>query len=407
MLRILLTFIVSLLFMSCGDNPVASPPRDLTELEKQLVTADNKFGLKLFQEVAKDDHDKNVFISPFSVSMALGMVLNGADGETKAAMQRTLEVAGLSDEQINTSYQSLIQLLRNLDPRVTFRIANSIWYRQGMTFEPDFINTNRTYFDAEVDVLDFGSTEAVDIINDWVADNTNGKIEKIVDQIDPEIVMFLINAIYFKGDWTQKFDASLTDNGPFRVPGATEKQVRMMHIEDTFRYLETEQLQAVDMTYGDSLYSMTVILPKPQQSLQALIAELNQSNLLERSDGFSTQIVNLTMPKFKLEYEISLKEVLSRLGMGVAFDPSQADLTRMYTGPNNAYISKVKHKTFVEVDEKGTEAAAATSVEVGVVSVPPVFEMTVDRPFLFLIREHHSGTILFIGKILDPTRQKN
>lgn len=407
MLRILLISIVSLLFMSCGDNPVASPPRDLTDLEKQLVASDNKFGLKLFQEVAADDRDKNVFISPLSVSMALGMVLNGADGETKAAMQQTLAVAGLSDEQINSSYQSLIQLLRDLDPRVTFNIANSIWYRQGVRFEPDFINTNRTFFDAEIDSLDFGLPEAADIINAWVADNTNGKIEKIVEQIDPEIVMFLINAIYFKGDWTQKFDTAFTEDGDFYVPDGSEKQVPMMHIEDTFRYLETELFQAIDMTYGDSLYSMTVILPQSEQSLEAVIGQLSSSNLAEWTDSFSPRIVNLTMPKFKLEYEISLKDVLTRLGMGVAFDPNQADLTRMFADPGNGYISKVRHKTFVEVDEEGTEAAAATSVEIGVVSVPPVFEMTVDRPFLFLIKENHSQTILFIGQILDPTREKN
>lgn len=405
--QILFTLIISLFYISCGDNPVASPPRELSDLEKQLVASDNKFGVKLFKEIVAEAHDKNVFISPLSVSMALGMVLNGADGQTKTDMQQTLEVAGLSDDQINTSYRSLIDLLRELDPRVTFRIANSIWYRQGVTVAPQFLDTNRTYFDAVVEALDFDAPEAVDTINAWVADNTNGKIEKIVEKIDRETIMFLINAIYFKGDWTQKFDAELTKDGSFRLPDGAEKQVPMMHIEDTFRYLETDLFQAIDMTYGDSLYSMTVMLPQPQQSLDGLIGELNAGHLAQWTQGFSSQIVNLTIPKFKLEYEISLKDVLTRLGMGIAFDRYQADLTRMFAGDLDARISRVQHKTFVEVDEKGTEAAAATSVEVGVVSVPPVFDMTIDRPFLFLIREHHSQTILFIGQVLDPTLQQN
>ena len=282
------------------------------------------------------------------------------------------------------------------------KIANSIWYRQEFSFEPAFIEVNQTFFDATVEALDFSDPDAKNTINQWVKENTNGKIEEIVDQIDPEIVMFLINAIYFDGKWTYKFDKDQTETAAFTRADSTQKSVQMMHVTGDFQYFENELFQAVDLPYGAEFYSMAVLLPKPGVGADAVIAEFNQENWMAWTGSFDTRPVELALPKFKLEFETGLQEVLTALGMGVAFAQANANFRAMYAGPENVYIDKVKHKTFVEVTEDGTEAAAVTSVEIGVTSVQPPVAMRVDRPFVFVIRENHSGTLLFMGKLIDP-----
>ncbi|MFQ5639825.1 MAG: serpin family protein [bacterium] len=395
---------VGIVFAQCAHNPVAPEARELTDLEKRLVESDNQFGFKLFKEIVKKETDKNVFISPLSVSMALGMTLNGANGETQAAMEQTMELSGLTTDEINRSYQSLIKLLTNLDRKIIFQIANSIWTRQDWTFEQDFIDINKTYFDAVVQSLDFNDPKAVDIMNSWVKENTNGLIEEIIEApIDPLTVMFLINAIYFKGTWTYEFDKEQTKDDVFILLDGVQKTVEMMHLNGDLPYFENESLQAVDLPYGDGLFSMTILLPKSEVELDSLIAEFNPENWQGWLSGFSERAVALSLPKLKLEYEKALNDVLKALGMAVAFHPKQADFSRMYTGPKDLYISEVKHKTFVEVNEEGTEAAAVTSVEVTTTSAGPKgIRMHVDHPFVLVIRENHSGTILFMGKIVEP-----
>ncbi|UCB53045.1 MAG: serpin family protein, partial [Candidatus Zixiibacteriota bacterium] len=230
--NLLLVVLIAAAVMQCSNNPTATDrvaSRELTASEKLLVESDNKFGLKLFREIVKEDNDQNVFISPLSVSMALGMTYNGAAGTTREAMQKTLELSGLTIEEVNKSYKTLLELLSQLDPKVRFQIANSIWYRKGMSFEKDFIDLNRTYFDALVSELDFADPKAAETINAWVDENTNGKITQIVDPpIDPLMVMFLINAIYFKGDWLYPFEESDTFNGSFTLGDGSTVTVPMM-----------------------------------------------------------------------------------------------------------------------------------------------------------------------------------
>jgi len=373
--------------------------RALTTGEEQIVSADHRFGLNLFRALSEDDAEKNVFISPLSVSMALGMTLNGADGETYDAMQETLELQGLTEEVINESYQSLIELLQGLDSKVLFEIANSIWYRQGFGVEAEFVDVNESHFNAAVEELDFGSPEALETINGWVDEKTHGKIDKILDHIDASHVMFLINAIYFNGTWTYEFDPDATQEAPFTQLDGSQTDVAMMEQQADLPYFETEAFQAVDLPYGDSLYSMAVILPRPGEDLNALIAGLDEETWDDWMSRFQTQDVTLRLPRFELEYEKKLNDVLSALGMEIAFSPG-ADFSRIRRG-GGLWIDYVKHKAFVEVDEEGTEAAAVTVVAIiecagcggGAVS------MTVDRPFLFSIRERSTGMILFIGKV--------
>ena len=401
-LYFLLLWSLGVIFLQCEQNPVSSISRDLTTLEKRLVESNNKFGFKLFKEIVKEEQDKNVFISPLSVSMALGMTLNGANGGTKEAMEQTLELLGLTMEEINESYKSLIELLTQLDPKVLFQIANSIWYRQEMTFEEDFINLNKTYFDALVQGLDFNDPNTVNIINEWVKDNTNGKIEKIIENIDPQIVMFLINAIYFKGTWMYEFDEDLTQDDWFTLPDGSHKSCKMMMQTGEFNYMENDEFQTIDLPYGDGGFRMTIFLPKPTMGIDALLAEFNEENWNTWLTRFAKDSVTIQLPKFTLEYEIRLNDVLKALGMGIAFS-GQADFTRMYK-PGGLFIDYVKHKTFVEVNEEGTEAAAVTVVAMtdSAGGSRNMIFMRVDRPFVFVIRENHSQSILFMGKIVEP-----
>jgi serpin B len=407
-MNLLPVILIAIAVLQCSNNPTATDrvvSRELTASEKLLVESDNEFGLKLLREIVKEDKDKNVFISPLSVSMALGMTYNGAAGTTREAMQKTLELSGLTIEEVNKSYKSLLELLSQLDPKVRFQIANSIWYRKGMVFEEAFIDLNKTYFDALVSELDFDDPKAAEAINGWVDENTNGKITQIVDPpIDPMLVMFLINAIYFKGTWTSEFDKDLTKDAEFLLPDGSRKPCKLMTREGEFRYFENSNFQAIDLPYGDGDFSMIVFLPRRTTNTDSLIAEFNPENWNGWMGSFSERRGTLELPRFTLKYELKLNDVLKALGMAIAFQPYVADFSNMYKGPQDLYISEVKHKTFVEVNEEGTEAAAVTSVGIAITSVDPtVFWMRIDRPFVFAIRENRSQTLLFVGKIVEPT----
>jgi serine protease inhibitor len=401
----LLTLLVAAFLVRCSDEAIGPPaditqlPRDLTAAEQALIQSDNAFGLKLFREIhAQEEPGKNLFISPLSVAMALGMTYNGAVGATYEAMQETLELQGLSLEEVNQSYRGLIDLLAGLDPTVEWLLGNSIWYREGFEVRPEFLEVNQEYFDAEVAALNFASPDAAPTINDWVSEKTNGRIEEIVDDpISPDIVMFLINAIYFKADWTVQFDPDLTVDRPFTLADGSQKQVPMMTYPDVVEvgYFSDQQVEALDLPYGGGAYSMTILLPAEAGDIGALVESLDAERWAAIVAGLVTSEFNVVMPKFTLEYELLMNDVLKALGMEIAFTPA-ADFSKIAPG---IWIYYVKHKTFVDVYEEGTEAAAVTVVAMGL-GAPAVVQ--VDRPFLFVIRENFSGTILFMGLIMDP-----
>lgn len=401
-LTIFLLLLAGTLLLQCSKTPVANEViTDVASVEKRLIESDSKFGLKLFRELNKDEKNSNLFISPLSVAMALGMTYNGAAGETQKAMQKTLELEGFTLEEINQCYQHLIESLSQLDPKVEFDLANSIWYRLGLTPREEFVNLCVKHFSALVKGLNFSEPDAADTINGWVEENTNGKIKDMVDKpIDPLTVMFLINAIYFKGTWTYEFDETETKDDWFYLPDGSKKSCKMMEQRGSFNYFENETFQAIDLPYGDEDFSMTIFLPW-YSDVDFLITELSQDNLGYWISCFKEDSVDIYLPRFKLEYEKELNEALIALGMGVAF--GAADFSNMYENLG-VFISKVLHKSFIDVNEQGTEAAAATVVEMrDIVSEDPSgLVMRVDRPFVFMIREKVSGTILFIGKIMDP-----
>jgi serpin B len=409
---ILVSFIslVLLLISGCSDDvPSQSdvPPEViLSDVEQQVATSGNQFGLALFRQLAAEA-DSNLFIGPLSVSMALGMTLNGARGTTETAMAQTLGVGGLTADERNAAYQHLLELLTGLDPTVRFDVANSIWHRDAFDVLPSFLDVNRTHFGAEVQGLDFSDPAAAATINRWVGDATNGRIEEIVQApIDPTTMLFLINAIYFKGDWRYPFDPEATAPGPFTRADGAAVEVPMMQMTDAaFPVLRTDAVQAINLPYGDSLFTMTVLLPGEGRTLSDLVAQMTPEQWAAWTDQLQPQTLDeIQLPRFAMRSDLKLNEVLQALGMADAFAPDQADFSGIHEQARamKLHISKVKHKTFVEVSEEGTEAAAATSVEVGVESVQPSNTFIVDRPFVFVIREQTSGTILFVGAMYDP-----
>jgi serpin B len=288
-------------------------------------------------------------------------------------------------------------LLTQLDPDVIFEIANSIWVRMGYPALPQFLDVNQTYFDAETRELDFSRLEAVDIINGWIEEKTHGRIPDALDYIHPLAVMYLVNAIYFKGMWTYQFDPEDTMDAEFINQDSSRTPCHLMRLKGELSYLETDNFQAVDLPYGNGKFSMTILLPQGETTPEDLIAQVTPEIWGQWMASFQVTDLNLCLPRFKLEYGILLNDILASLGMEVAFTPA-ADFTRINAG-GGLFINRVIHKTFVEVDEEGTEAAAVTIVELIETVIGP--GMTVNRPFVFAIRENHSGALLFLGKIVD------
>jgi serpin B len=383
-----------------GDLPpiLTELPRTLSPSEVRIVEGANAFAFDLLREAAKAlAPDSNVFLSPLSASMALGMALNGAGGETFDAMRGALRLDGMAEAEINQGYRDLIALLVGLDSRTEMRVANSIWGHLALPVEPAFTDAGRTFFDAEVSTIDFGSPEVITTINDWVSGKTNGKIPQLLDHLSPDEVLFLINAIYFKGKWRSAFDAKDTRDGPFHGADGRDRDVPLMWQKGDLRYDETEHYQAVDLLYGNGAFAMTVLLPAAGRTPGEVLAGLSPESWSALAGRFAEKEVTLTLPRFRLEYGRRLNDDLTTLGMGIAFGPG-ADFYRIAdVRPERLYLTRVDQKTFIEVNEEGTEAAAATAVGIGVTSAPEPVEMRVDRPFVFAIRERLSGAVVFLG----------
>lgn len=371
--------------------------------DTKIVAANNKFGFKLFSEVLQQDSsEKNIFVSPSSVGIALAMTYNGASGSTQKAMAKTLELQGINLAAINSSYAALKKLLENPESNVKLTIANSLWANKDVRFQADFIKKVQDFYQAKVTNLNFQDANTPNLINNWVKENTGGKIQQIVDKLEPNQVLFLINAIYFKGKWSNEFDKSQTTIAPFYLNADKQKQHPMMSQKGKYKYYENEQFQAVSLPYGkDGKVSFYIFLPKQNSNLKAFYQSLNAENWDKWMARFNQREGFISLPRFKTDYEITLNQALKALGMGEAFS-NQANFAKM--GKNFA-ISEVKHKTFVEVNEEGTEASAATSVGMVATSYRPPsepFRLIVDRPFFSAIRDNQTGSILFMGSIVDP-----
>jgi serpin B len=374
-------------------------PASVSAAERQTVAASNEFGLSLFRQVNRRRAGQNVFISPYSAAVALGMTLNGAAGTTATAMATTLGFGGRSLGEIDATYRALAQRLVDADTSVRFASANSIWYNRDVPFNQAFFDTTARYFGARVEGLNFRDEQAsLGRINGWVKEQTNGRIEKVLDQIRADDqAMFLLNALYFKGDWTSQFASSSTRQAEFTRADGARQTVDMMTQRRVFPIWRAADLLAVDLPYGNGNFSMTILVPAGTRTVDQLVESLDARRWQQVVDSLRGQDMQLYVPKFTLRYEDEWKDVLTAMGMGVAFQKGGADFTRMSPRGRDMFIEFVKQNTFVAVNERGTEAGAVTTVGVGIVSLPQ--EVRVDRAFAFVIREKGTGAVLCAGKV--------
>ena len=345
---------------------------------------------------------QNVFISPTSIAIALAMTYNGANGETQKAMASALNWHELSLKDINISSQKLQQSWQNADSPVQLSIANSLWAREGVPFKHKFLKNNREYYSAQITNLNFSNPGAKNIINSWVKEATQGKIERIVDAINPENILLLINAIYFKGNWAKQFDKNLTASQSFHLSDNFSKPHPLMSQTGEYRYYENEQFQAVSLPYEGNKLSMYIFLPSEENDLATFSQQLNLQNWQQWMKQFRLTEGTVKIPRFQLEYDVILNQALTALGMGIVFEGGRADFSSMTS--QSVSLDRLKHKTFVEVNEEGTEAAGVTSIGVRITSLnlAKPFEMIVNRPFFCAIGDNQTGTILFMGSIADP-----
>lgn len=368
------------------------------------------FAFNLFREARKASGDKNVFISPLSVRAAVGMAFAGAAAGTREAMAGTLGVdPKTSTPDFLKAESAVLRRIAAADPKVKLRIANSLWLKRGFTFHKSYVGPVSAAFDAAVNVREFNRA-ALDELNGWVKEKTEGRIPKILDEFRPLDTAVLLNAIYFKGSWAKRFDAKLTAPRDFLAAGGRTVRHPFMNQDGKYDYYDEPGLQVLRLPYGGGRLSMSVLLPGRGSSLGALEKKLDAKRWAELRGKLGKRKGRVALPKFKLEYALGLNGPLSGMGMGVAFDPNKADFTSMAPAAEPAdrlHISRVLHKAFVEVNEEGTEAAAATAVVMATKSISmdeePPFVFVADRPFVYLIEEAQTGAVLFLGALNEPS----
>jgi serpin B len=378
-------------------------------VSKEIAAANTAFAGKMFNALAQEEPEKNVMISPLSISLALAMTINGASGDNLDEMKTVMEFGDMDMEDVNEQFFNLISSLVEADRDMILAIANSVW--MDIAFEPrvkeEFLNILDEFYAAEAFALDFGNPDSVDVINGWVKENTMEKIEKIIEEIGADTVMYLINAIYFKAAWTITFDKEKTYEGQFTLSDGSTKTVEMMTFKDAQDFdfyssgWEDGDYSAIRLPYGRGKFAFYGLIPN-SGSVDDFISKMAKNGLDSYfKDLVKTEEVPVIMPKFKFEYEKSLVDIFKALGMEKAF--AEGGLLNLAEQGEGLFISDIIHKTFIEVNEEGTEAAAVTAVEVGETSMPAGFYGT--RPFVFVIRDDRSGTILFIGKVEDPSAE--
>jgi serine protease inhibitor len=387
------------LLAACNDpvRPGPDGPWQAVQLDDRFVHGYTDFGFDLFRALIDEAPGENVFISPTSAAFALAMTYNGARGETAAAMAAALGVGEMTRDEVNANNLRWLESLVNTGNSVELAIANSLWIRRGFPVEADFLDRNRSFYQAHVEELDFGGPTAVPTINQWVSRNTRGRIDRIVDAIPGNVQMYLINALYFRGDWTDPFDPRRTSAEEFTRADGSTRTVQMMRADRTMSVLFADGFSAVELPYGNGRFGMVLMLPDEGVATAEVAARLGAESWAEWIGGFRDQRVVLGVPRMKLDWEASLNRALIGMGMGLAFGDGAHDFTAM--SPANPWIGEVKQKTHLEVDEEGTTAAAATSVAMPTSMAP---ELRFDRPFLLAIHDHATRTVLFVGQITDP-----
>ncbi|WP_053782721.1 serpin family protein [Paenibacillus xylanivorans] len=380
----------------------------LKEIEPERIQAMNTMGLNILQQMGtKDKTDgNNLLISPYSIAAAIGMAYNGSVGETRREMAEVMGWSGLEMEQVNASQAALQQLLTHPGKGIQIGIANSMWMKDGIPVEETYQTTVQQTYEAEIRTLNGQPAQAKEEINQWVKQHTEGMIPNLMQEPpEKEALMILVNAIAFDGNWMDEFDPEYTTDEEFKLVNGKDLSVRMMHQTKQFQYSEKEDWQAVRLPYGDGQMHLLVVLPREGRALDEIQQQLLDDH--ERLDtGSEYRLVELSLPRFRAEYGINLKETLQQMGMKKAFDPYAADFNKMIpSGPNwQAYIGQIQHRAVMEVNEQGTVAAASTMVGMAAGSAPPTdpVKMEVNRPFMMAVVDKDTGAWVFAGSIYHP-----
>ncbi len=390
-----------------GENIPAPDPA----ITSRVSSGTGDFGFRLLKALAKGP-PQNTIISPFGVATAFAMAYNGAAGATKTEMAKTLALASLSDDDLNRANHYLMHTLAEADPAVQTEIANALWIEKDFPINPDFRTVCESFYDAGATSLDFvgDPTGAAAEINSWADKNTLHRIPVIVPQVAHDTRVMLTDAVYFKGIWSSKFKKERTQPRPFHLLSGDSRQTPMMDQSGDFSYLENQDFQAIRIPYGNKRYAMYVFLPRKPAGLPDFIRSLDETHWTQWTSQFRQRNGEIVLPKFETTYSKQLNDTLKEMGMRLAFNDRRADFSRIplnSTPGTVLYISDVEHKTWVKVDEEGTEAAAATSIGMSLAVVVggtlPPFVMIVDHPFFFAITEQQSGALLFAGVVTDPT----
>lgn len=380
------------------DEPV---PIALTADQISLISSGKSFAFDLFRKVADASvESENIIISPLSISVALSMATNGANGETQNEMLETLRSGNLTTEAINESYRKLSEALLSVDKRVLISIANSVWTEDNFPAKKQFIDILKEYYSAEGRAFDINDPGVPDEINGWIEDKTNGLIKDMLDDLDPQTVMLLVNAIYFKGQWNSQFDKDKTDPEPFYKTESASADVPMMKQKNKFRTYRGADFTFAEFPYGQGNFVMDVIVPDEITGVNNIIRTITDESFNQMTESMFSREIELSFPRFKYGYKKELKEILKDMGMGIAFT-GMADFSNI--SDIAIYISFVLHQAFIETNEEGTEAAAATVIGFETTSMPPQpAVLKLDRPFFYIIRETTTNSILFMGRVSDP-----
>lgn len=387
-----------------GSSSEPKPRKDipLSRSEEQLTDESTDFAFRFFKQVNGTEQEKpNWMVSPLSASLALGMITNGAGGNTLAEMQKTLGFSNASLEEMNAYYQKLTAALLDLDNTTKLGIANSIWIKKGFEVYDSFVDVNRKMYDAQVESLDFDSPDAPDVINAWCAGKTNDCIKEVIKKIPEDARMYLLNALYFKGTWAAKFEKSNTRQEDFANVDGSVGKVQMMNQTESFGYTDNEFFTMAEFPYGNEAFSMVVLLPAENKTLDESMEGLTYDNWKEWNNQINSSRLEVKFPHLELDYDKKLQKDMMDMGMVDAFNNKFADFSGI-SQRDRLYISLLEQYTYLKVDEEGTEAAAVTVVGVDLITSLPggsLIKFYINRPFVFMIKEKSTGTILFMGKI--------
>jgi serpin B len=403
---IVFSFTIPLIIISCNKDPNKVFPVDpvqitLTPDQVSLIESENSFAFDIFKKVIENaGESENIIISPLSISCALSMTVNGANGATRDSMLEALRLSGITPEIINNSYKNLSEALLTVDQRVLISIANSVWTEKNFVVKKPFTDILTGFYNAESKSFDITDPLAPKQINSWIESKTNGLIKNMIDKLNYNTVMLLINAIYFKGKWKSQFDAQNTIQRSFNKPGGVTSDVAMMKQTSEFKSFIGDGFILAEFPYGQGNFVMDVILPDDINGVNSIIPIITDNSFKGWLDQMSEKKTNLTFPRFKYGFKKQLKDVLTTMGMGIAFTEN-ADFSNI--SDIALLINDVTHQAFIDTNEEGTEAAAATVVDIGTSAMPadPLI-LNIDHSFLYIIRETSTNSILFMGRVTDP-----